>query len=1201
MKPFQQLMTALICSWVIAGSGSAESGSAVHPDSVHWSFESELPEEAHGSVRLEPGALLPPVYPDFSPTNQVLLLEAPAWIRIPDPGPQSQYDFDNGDAITLEAWVRIGSMGENVYLVGKGRTETSGARSLNQNWALRLRKSGGRPCLNFLFRSRKSDEHPGAWHRWTSKRGLTSGSQWHHVAVSYRFGDPTSIRGFIDGERVDGKWDLGGATTEPPVVDDDDIWIGSSMAGHRGNSLNGALDNVAIHRSILPDDQLQARFRWQPPPIEPPNIPAGKVVMQLFGPLASHTELPRQTDAPVTEWQQETLAFVRLPQRYDAWGIRDDWGSTMLVRAWTDIDLPPGDYQFLARSRGLSRLLIDDTELLTTPPQRNYSNAHHPVDDLPSVPVRGMRPAAMSDAERVVAFHSDGGTHRIRYDLIVGGPAYRLEFGETCVGIARPGEMFRLLSHRDDYRMTDVGWQSFVDHQTHKIDELDRMTRTAASRVNDAQWAARHDQARQQLIHQQPIDSIDVLIDRHRRRLTQPASASASDNSDSAAASFYENHVVPVFQAHCSRCHEQKEQGGLRVSDRQRLLQGGESGEPAVVPGHPEDSYLFALVSAPADDYRMPPKGSGLSSDEVEILRQWITDGAVMPESAAQVPPESEPIDDLTFLRRVYLDTVGVPPTPEETADYLADSDQQRRQAVIDRLLQDPRWGDNWVGYWQDVLAENPNLLKPTLNNTGPFRYWLHEALTDNRALDRMATELIMMRGSTWGGGAAGFAVASQNDVPMAAKAHVISSAFLGVNLKCARCHDAPYHQWKQSDLFQMAAMLERRPLKLPASSTVPAAFFEQQERQSLIDVTLTPGSTISAEYPFPELDPPQSVPTDDSREMLAAQVTSSRRFAEVIANRIWKRLMGIGLVEPVDDWENNPPSDPELLACLADTLISVNYDLRAFSAEIFRSQAYQSRAVDGPETHRAAFPAHYRRRMSAEQIVDSAFHSLGRRMDTEQLTLDVEGTLPASRFLNFGFPQRAWEFTTLANERDRPSLALPKAQAVVDVLNAFGWRNSRPEPVSEREEAPNLIQPGVLANGTLGLQLTRLTDDSGLTQLMLRELSVAELVDALFLQVLTRHPTPQEQEEFTALLSDGYDSRRVPLDRIPEVTEPVRFRYVSWSNHLSADANVIKMEMQERVRRGPPPTRYLQPEWRERAEDAVWSLLNSPESVLIP
>ena len=221
--------------------------------------------------------------------------------------------------------------------------------------------------------------------------------------------------------------------------------------------------------------------------------------------------------------------------------------------------------------------------------------------------------------------------------------------------------------------------------------------------------------------------------------------------------------------------------------------------------------------------------------------------------------------------------------------------------------------------------------------------------------------------------------------------------------------------------------------------------------------------------------------------------------------------------------------------------------------------------------------------------------------MNTERLTMDVEGVEAGNGFLNYGYPKRSWEFTTLANERDRPSLALPRVQAIADVLKAFGWRNSRPEPVTDREETPNLIQPGVLANGTVGVWLTRLSDDSELTRMMLQQQSTEQLVDRLFLQLLTRDPNPDEREKFTEVLKPGFDSRVVPMEDIGSPHEPKRFRYVSWSNHLNTDANVIKMEMQELARKGPPPTRFLQSDWRERAEDVVWALLNSPEMILIP
>lgn len=238
---------------------------------------------------------------------------------------------------------------------------------------------------------------------------------------------------------------------------------------------------------------------------------------------------------------------------------------------------------------------------------------------------------------------------------------------------------------------------------------------------------------------------------------------------------------------------------------------------------------------------------------------------------------------------------------------------------------------------------------------------------------------------------------------------------------------------------------------------------------------------------------------------------------------------------------------------------------------------------------------------MTAEQVVDSAFHTAGRSMATEMLTLDVEGAQAASRFLNFGYPQRAWEFTTLANERDRPSIALPAVQSVVDVLKSFGWRDSRPEPTSERRHDPDLTQPGSLANGTLGLWLTTLTDESQLTRELMLAASVEQTVDTLFLRFLTRHPTAEEKEQFVVLLSPGFQERVIPREDRGTPHEARRFRTVSWSNHLSPDANLIRMQQQEALRQGPAPTRYLTAEWRERAEDAIWSLLNSPEMILVP
>jgi hypothetical protein len=136
---------------------------------------------------------------------------------------------------------------------------------------------------------------------------------------------------------------------------------------------------------------------------------------------------------------------------------------------------------------------------------------------------------------------------------------------------------------------------------------------------------------------------------------------------------------------------------------------------------------------------------------------------------------EAAPLaDDFAFLRRVTLDTIGLIPTEEQVEAFARDDREDKRARVIDRLLAHPSWADHWVSYWQDVLAENPGILKPMLNNTGPFRWWIHESFLDNKPFDQFVTELIRMEEGQWAGGPAGFAMATQNDAPMAAKADIL-------------------------------------------------------------------------------------------------------------------------------------------------------------------------------------------------------------------------------------------------------------------------------------------------------------------------------------------------------------------------------------------------------------------------------------------
>jgi hypothetical protein len=603
----------------------------------------------------------------------------------------------------------------------------------------------------------------------------------------------------------------------------------------------------------------------------------------------------------------------------------------------------------------------------------------------------------------------------------------------------------------------------------------------------------------------------------------------------------------------------------------------------------------------------MPPNGKRLTPSEIGVLKQWIDEGVTWPELPLVRESFAPPLDDAGFLRRAMLDTVGVPPTLEELKSFLADPSPNKRAVLIDQLLKDDRWADHWMPFWQDILAENPNILNPTLNNTGPFRWWLYESMLDDLPIDRMVTQLILQRGGQREGGPAGFSVASQNDAPFAAKGAIVSSAFLGVDLKCARCHDSPTGEFKQEQLFQLGAMIAANPLDVPKTSSVDPAKLHAGGRTPLIEVTLIPGSTVQPAWPFSAFVEPEASSAlvqskEDQRERLAAFITApqNERFAQVIANRIWQRFMGRGIVEPLDDWEKGQPTHPELLQWLAREFVLSGYQMKAVVRLIMNSESYQ-RAVDPmlrePDT---LYSASELRRLSAEQFVDSLFVVTGKPFQTEPMCLDLNGRRETENALDLGVPQRAWMLASLSNERDRPSLTLPRLQAVSDVMSALGWRGARQDPTSTRDTSPNALQPAIIANGVMSVWLTRLSDDHGLTELTLREQTVEALVDELFQRLLSRKPTDNERERYVLWLVAGFDKRRVVTYQ-PETLAHVAPKLVTWSNHLLPESDLVANERMEAVRYGDPPTQRLEPAWRARCEDVIWAIINSPEMLYRP
>ena len=1086
---------------------------AIKDDMIANEIHKALPGRVQGDVRPTPDAPLPSAYPDFSSDNRAMMLSSGNYLIVEDPGSESLLDFSVGQSLTLEAWVKIDRplKGSYPYIIGKGRTHNPGTNHNNQSYALRLATAGGGAAISFFFvdESGATTSIEQAGHRWTSKESVPQDGLWHHVAVTYTFGQEDSLRGYIDGKSVSGKWDMAGATSKAPITDDDELWIGASMGG--GSSLGAGLDEVALYRKALTEKQIQQHvnidiqsklFAFDSTDIDAPQDHVRVDILEGLSAGRSWDILDGELE---TTYRTDVFAMKQVPRKYNDKGLIIDRPIPSLLRLSSEIEFAGGDYEFFLRSLDASRLYVDGKLVAETKFMGLDTSAHQAYYEMPDYgdDVLSIAGGHLEDRDAITL---KPGRHVVTLYRMLGNKGHGNHLGELHVGVSRNGGKFEFLAPERNLAYTDASWLNFLDEDRERLLDWNQQVRLANSEKEAGFWTARHEWAKSQVGEAPKVPTID-----------NPRS------------------------------------------------------------GNSIDHFIFASLN----EQNEHPTGE---------------------------------ISDLEFLRRASLDTIGKIPTRQIIAEYLSQPKETRREFIIDRLHKHPGWADHWTTYWQDALAENPGLTKPMLNNTGPFRWFIYESMLDNKPIDRFVTELIMMEGSPYTGGPAGFSIASQNDVPMAAKAHVLGTAFLAVEMKCARCHDAPYHDVKQEDLFNVAAMLKRRSEQVPGSSTIPLS--EEEIENLAVKVTLQPGSIVKPNWPFVEFvssedDSVAALPEqfvrkeNDPRSELARMMTSPKnnRFAKVLVNRVWARLIGRGIVHPVDDWEEAEPSHPELLDFLAHQFVSSGYDLKAISKLIMSSNLYQRAAVAGlsPNSEDAAlFRGPLRRKMTGEQVVDSLFTAVGKPFRSEELTMDGDGRRDDKVFVHLGEPTRGWQLTPVSNERDRPSMTLPVAQSLVDLMSAYGWRQQRQEPLTHREDPLTALQPMALSNGTSSLRAIDFSDDSALTQAAIESETPHAFIETLFERILTRTPTSEEREFFLADLSAGFEDRIIAG---PDAVPPKRiFRTgITWSNHFDPKSDDEAIARMREVIEGDPKSARLDPEWRKRAEDVAWVLVNSPEFVFVP
>jgi len=577
--------------------------------------------------------------------------------------------------------------------------------------------------------------------------------------------------------------------------------------------------------------------------------------------------------------------------------------------------------------------------------------------------------------------------------------------------------------------------------------------------------------------------------------------------------------VVPLLKARCAQCHTNgKYKGSFSLDTRADVLK-----KKAVVPGKSADSEIVKRVTSADKDVRMPSKGEPLPAGEIALLRAWIDEGFAWEEGfsfkvADYVPPlrprwpalpparngrdhpidrlidayfaqhkvqPPAPLDDGAFVRRVYLDLIGLLPAPEEVDVFLKDGAPDKRTRLVRKLLADRRcYTEHWLTFWNDLLRNDYAGTGYIDGGRKQITGWLYSSLLDNKPYDQFVRELIsptpesegFIKGIKWRGNV------NASQVQELQFSQNVSQVFFGINMKCASCHDSFIDKWKLDDSYGLAAIIADRPLEIYRCDKPT-------------------GRQASPRFVFPELGTIDATqPRAKRLEQVARLVThpDNGRFTRTIANRLWQRLMGRGIVHPVDVMANRPWNE-DLLDYLGAYLTDNKYDLKKLLEHIVTSRAYQSRPVPikgESSSEDYVFRGPEIRRLTAEQFLDALWM--------------LTGTAPAKAAAPVPLPAFA---ESVPPERRLVRASLVNADALMRSLG----RPNREQVVTTRPDQLTTLEALDLSNGQI------LTDTlaRGAANLLKEKLKATpeERIEDLYRRALCRKPAAGELEAARALL----------------------------------------------------------------------------------
>jgi hypothetical protein len=525
----------------------------------------------------------------------------------------------------------------------------------------------------------------------------------------------------------------------------------------------------------------------------------------------------------------------------------------------------------------------------------------------------------------------------------------------------------------------------------------------------------------------------------------------------------------------------------VAVDDSGRVQAGPIPGEAAIMVRYMSQIAVCA-VSIPLD-------GDVPAQLYAELPRKNFIDELAWAKLQSLGLTPSPPVDDAGFLRRAHLDIIGRLPTPDEVRGFLADTSPNKRDELIDRLLERPEYADHWANKWADLLRPNPYRvgIKAVLN----YDNWIRDSFRRNKPYDQFARELVTAQGSTWRNGAATLFRDRRSPDELGT---MVSQLFLGIRLECAKCHHHPFEKWSQEDFYSFAAYFARVGRKGTGLSP-PISGGEEvvlTAKSGSVSHPLT-GEVLAARPLFGEAR--QAKEDEDPREVLADWMLSEDNpyFGQVMANRVWAELMGRGLVDPIDDLRaTNPPSNGPLLEALAVEFRRQNFDVKQLIRTIATSYLYglssdpNERNVADNRNH----SRHYRTRVRAEVLLDAI----------SDIT-DV----PES-------------FSAMPAEARANQIWTHRVSSLF--LDTFGRPDANQDPPCERTGEATVTQTLHLMNAP---QLHRkVTSDTGrAASLAASDMPPEQIVEELYLRVYGRLPDAEELEIGRRLFAEQDVSRR--------------------------------------------------------------------------